>query len=419
MAQDAAPRSNGVFGSPTYLLVVFTVVNAVNWADRQVMPILFPAVRTELGLTDTQLGVIGGHRILRHLCGLVVRVWTRGRLRPAHADRGFRSFALEPRDRGGRARHRFHVALRRTLFIGLGEASLYPAAMSLLAERYPAERRGRAMGIFGGAAAAGGGLGVALGGVLAETFGWRSVFFAYGAVGLLLVPALLTISDPPRDHEGREREPMLPALRSLATDGRLLRVWAAGTVMIAAGIGYATWIPSFFVRDRGLDVSQAGYVFGASILVGGTLGSVVGGHFADVRRRLRKAGELDVSIAAAGLAVPLVMMTLAPIDSRLQMLGAVLAPVAIYAFFPSLQTMVVEIAPASRLGIAYALQILFLGGIGQAAGPFLVGLASDVSGSLLVGLTLPLVGLVVAGLLVAHAGRYIRRWSATPKTGRE
>jgi len=417
MAQDAAPRAQGLFASPTYLLVVFTAVNAVNWADRQVMPILFPAVRTELGLTDTQLGVIGG---IAFSVIYAVSSFAFGRA----ADYGRRTritaFGLLlwtlATAAGGLATD-FVSLFAARFFIGLGEASLYPCAMSLLAERYPAERRGRAMGIFGGAAAAGGGLGVALGGVLAETFGWRSVFFTYGAVGLLLVPALLTIRDPSRDHEGREREPMLPALRSLATDGRLLRVWAAGTIMIAAGIGYATWIPSFFVRDRGLDVAQAGYVFGASILVGGTLGSVVGGHFADVRRRLRKAGELDVSLAAACLAVPLVLMTLAPIDPRLQMLGALLAPVAIYAFFPSLQTMVVEIAPSNRLGIAYALQILFLGGVGQAAGPFLVGFASDRSGSLLVGLTLPLAGLVVAAALASHAGRYIRRWRAAPRKG--
>jgi MFS family permease len=204
---------------------------------------------------------------------------------------------------------------------------------------------------------------------------------------------------------------MVPALRSLVTDGRLLRVWAAGTVMIAAGIGYATWIPSFFVRERGLDVSQAGYVFGASILVGGTLGSVVGGHFADVRRRLRKAGELDVSVAAAALACPLVLMTLAPIDPRLQMAGAVLAPIAIYAFFPSLQTMVVEIAPPQRLGIAYALQILFLGGVGQALGPFIVGFVSDRTGSLLAGLFVPLALLGIAALLAVHAGSYIRRYA--------
>ena len=86
-----------------------------------------------------------------------------------------------------------------------------------------------------------------------------------------------------------------------------------------------------------------------------------------------------------------------------------LTPIAIYAFFPSLQTMVVEIVPAKRLGIAYALQILFLGGLGQAAGPFIVGLVSDRSGSLLAGLCVPLAGLILAALLAAHAGGYIRR----------
>jgi MFS family permease len=417
MTRDNLTRANGFFASPTYLLVVFTLVNAVNWADRQVMPILFPAVRTELGLTDTQLGVIGGVAF-----SVIYAVASFGFGRAADYGRRTRitAFGLllwSVATAAGGLATGFLSLFAARFFIGVGEASLYPCAMSLLAERYPAERRGRAMGIFGAAAAAGGGLGVALGGVIAESYGWRTVFYSYGAVGLLLLLPLFLIHDPSRKGDGREREPMLPALRSLVTDGRLLRVWAAGTVMIAAGIGYATWIPSFFVRERGLDVSQAGYVFGASILVGGTLGSVVGGHFADVRRRLRKAGELDVSVAAAALACPLVLMTLAPIDPRLQMAGAVLAPIAIYAFFPSLQTMVVEIAPPQRLGIAYALQILFLGGVGQAAGPFIVGLVSDRTGSLLAGLFVPLVLLGIAALLAVHAGSYIRRYAPAAPQG--
>ncbi len=417
MTRDTITRASGFLASPTYLLAVFTLVNAVNWADRQVMPILFPAVRTELGLTDTQLGMIGGIAF-----SVIYAVSSFGFGRAADYGRRTRitAFGLllwSAATASGGLATGFLTLFAARFFIGIGEASLYPCAMSLLAERYPAERRGRAMGIFGAAAAAGGGLGVALGGVLAENYGWRSVFFTYGAIGLLLLPPLLMIHDPSREGDGREREPMLPALRSLVTDGRLLRVWAAGTVMVAAGIGYATWVPSFFVRERGLDVSQAGYVFGASILVGGTLGSVVGGHFADVRRRLRNAGELDVSTAAAALAVPLVLMTLAPIDPRLQMAGAVLAPIAIYAFFPSLQTMVVEIAPPQRLGIAYALQILFLGGVGQAAGPFIVGFVSDRAGSLLAGLFVPLFLLGIAALLAAHAGRYVRRHAAAAPQG--
>ena len=279
------------------------------------------------------------------------------------------------------------------------------------------------MGIFGGAAAAGGGLGVALGGVLAETFGWRSVFFAYGAVGLLLVPPLLTIQrSAARRKTGREREPMLPALRSLVTDGRLLRIWAAGTAMIAAGIGYATWIPSFFVRDRGLDVIAGGL----------RVRRVDLGRW-HARKRARRSLRRRAAASSQGrrarrldrrgrvLAVPLVMMTLAPIDSRLQMLGARARADCDLRVL----SLVADDGGRDRTGEPSRHRV-------RVADPFsrrdrsgrrtlLVGLASDrereacSSGS-----SLPLVGLVVAALLaVAHAGRYIRRWTRTPQTGRE
>src|SRR4029079_15740383 len=68
-------------------------------------------------------------------------------------------------------------------FTGIGEARLFPCAISLIGERFPPERRGQALGIFGMSAAIGAGLGVGIGGRLAEVFGWRQVFLIYGGSG--------------------------------------------------------------------------------------------------------------------------------------------------------------------------------------------------------------------------------------------
>jgi MFS family permease len=401
--------------SPWYMLAVITAVNAVNWADRQVVPILFPGIRSELALSDTQLGIIGGfafsvvyagasflfgyaadRTIRRNIIVVGLVIWSIATAASGLAT-GFGSL----------------FAAR--FFTGAGEASLYPATMSLIAERCPVTRRGRAMGIFGAAAAVGGGLGVGFGGYLAETLGWRTVFFIYGAVGLLLVPLLLSIPEARRDPSDENRpEPPGRVIRELLSDRRLLSLWIAGCIMIGAGFGYGAWVPSLLVRTRGFEVAVAGYFFGAAALTGGVAGSLLGGVLADRFRRRRLAGELDLSAVAALLAMPLVALVLASTSLPLLVVGGLLGPVAIYAFFPPLQTVLTEIVPQRRLGMAYAINILFLAGIGQALGPFVVGRVSDATGSLVTGLAITVVAMGVASALALATGHVVRRGTPRP-----
>lgn len=402
------PPPSGLRHRPGYLLAVLCVVTTINWADRQVVPIMFPAIRADLGLTDTQLGIIGGlaFSLIYALSSFAFGRAADYRLRTRIIAFGLLVWSLATAA-GGLAQG-FASLFTARFFIGMGEASLYPCALSLIAERYPAERRGRALGFLGMASALGAGIGVALGGVIANSIGWREVFFLYGFAGLLLIPVVLSVPEAKRPHADGEREPFVPALRELVADGRLRGVWMAGAAMIAAAMAFATWLPSFYVRERGMDVSMTGYVFGLSMFLGGSVGSLLGGHFSDIRRRVRKGGDLDVAFVAACAALPLVALSLAPVPAALQLLGAVLAPITIYAFFPSLQTTLVEIVPAKRHGIVYALHIFCLSGIGAALGPFFVGAVSDWTGNLLAALSLILVALVASAVLSLRTGRRIR-----------
>lgn len=394
--------------APAYLLAILCAATTVNWADRQVVPILFPAIREELGLSDTELGIIGGvafslvYALSSFVFGRAADYGRRVRII------AFGLFLWSIATAAGGLAVGFLTLFAARFFIGVGEASLYPCALSLIAEAFPQERRGRAMGVLGTAAALGGGLGVGLGGHMSEWIGWRNVFFVYGGAGLLLIPLVLSVPEARRAHADGDREPMLPALRELVGDSRLLTVWMSGAAMIAAALAFATWLPSYFVRERGLDVGQVGLVFGLSVFVGGSLGSLVGGHYADVGRRRRAGGDLDVSTVSACIALPLVGLAIAPVPPALEILCVVLAPVGIYAFFPPLQTTLVELVPPARHGIAYAMHILCLSGIGAALGPFLVGAVSDATGSLFAGLALIPFLLALAALLSMRAGRKIR-----------
>lgn len=389
--------------SGAYLLVVLTLIGTVNWADRQVVPILFPSIRKDLGLNDTELGVIGG---LAFSLIYALSSFGFGYL----ADRSLRKYLLA----GGLVvwslataasglAHDFWSLFWARFFTGVGEASLYPCAISLIGERVPPERRGRSLGVFAAAAAIGSGLGVGLGGFLAKRLDWHSVFFIYGAAGVACLPLILSLPESRRVRSHAEGEALWTAVRVTLSDTRLRWLWVTGTLAIASGQGFSAWIPSFFVRVLGLDLAAAGAVFGAAALLGGIAGGFLGGVLADRRRKQRVGGEFEVGLVAAISGAVLVVVTFSGGGGALSAVGGLLATLAIFAVFPGLLAAMLSFVPAHRQGVAGAIHTLCLGGIGTAAGPFIVGAASDRLGSLYLALYVPVVGLVLASMSAARA----------------
>lgn len=405
--------------SPAYLLFVMTLIGTVNWADRQVLPILFPAIHRELGLNDAELGVIAGlafapiyalssfffghaadrrSRKLVMATGLVV--WSAATMASGLADSFWTLFSAR-------------------FFTGVGEASLYPCALSLIAERFPTARRGRAIGVFNTAAALGSGLGVGLGGTLVESVGWHNVFFLYGAAGIAALPLLLLVAEAPRRADAAPAESSLPAIAAAFRDRRLLWLWACACLAMVAGKGFGDWVPSYFVRYLGADVTEAGALFGSAALVGGILGALAGGALSDRRRRAREGGEFDVSAGAALAAAVLMLVTLEAGRGPVSILGGLVATFAVYAIFPGLLAAMLSFVPPHRHGVTAALNTLFVGGIGAATGPFLVGTASELSGSLHAALYIPLAALCAAGVLALCARQAARHTSGAPSSARD
>jgi predicted MFS family arabinose efflux permease len=234
------------------------------------------------------------------------------------------------------------------------------------------------------------------------------VFLIYGGTGILLLPLVLTLAEEPRPRIVHGAESAWKVIGELVGDPRLLLMWLGGAMAIASGLGFAAWAPSYFVRDRGLGVTEAGAIFGGGALIGGVLGSILGGYLADWRRRVRLAGEFDVSVAAAVLTAPLIVLTISSTSPWIFAPSGIAACIAIYSVFPSLNAMLVTLVPKERHGLATAVNVFFMGGVGSAAGPFVIGVTSDLTGSLHTAMFTPAVGVLIAAALVAAAGWFVR-----------
>ncbi len=169
-------------------LLMLVVVYTFNFIDRQIVGILAVPIKADLGLTDAQLGLMGGLAFALFYTGLGIPV-------AMLADRVSRTWIITIAlglwsaftAACGLAQNFWHLFLAR-LGVGVGEAGGVTPAYSLLMDYFPPGQRARAVSIYSFGIPIGSALGIVLGGVIASLIDWRWAFFAVGVAGIMLAP---------------------------------------------------------------------------------------------------------------------------------------------------------------------------------------------------------------------------------------
>ena len=366
-----------------YVLGVLVVVYTFNFIDRQILSILLEPIKHDLGLTDTQLGVLGGlafamfyatlgmpiARIAdrsnrRNLVAISLAVWS--------AMTAFAGVAFN-----------FWQLLVARIGVGVGEAGCSPASHSIISDYYPVRRRATALGIYALGIPFGTLFGLVTGGWINDFFGWRVAFFVVGLPGLLL--ALLvryTVREPPRGHaEGRvasgEQPGMWETMRYLMKK-RSFRHFAFGAALTAfVGYGFVQWTPAFFVRSHGMNVRDVGTALGFIIGIAGGVGIWLGGALAD------RLGGRDprwyLRIVALGLVVAWPFGAGAFLASSASLaLTLLVVPVLLGNFYQATTFSQTQGLVGLRMrAVAAAVLLFVINIIGLGLGPTIVGVLAD------------------------------------------
>jgi len=274
-------------GSRAYTLFILVVVYTFNFIDRQIVGILAVPIKADLGLTDTQLGLMGGLAFALFYTGLGIPV-------AMLADRFSRTWIMTGAltiwsamtAASGLATNFWQLFAAR-LGVGVGEAGGVAPAYSLISDYFPPRQRARAMSIYSFGIPIGSAIGIVFGGVIASLINWRYAFFIVGLAGIIIAPIFrLTIKEPPRGQYDRERKDRKPPglktiLRTLSRKPSfwLLSLGASCSSMMGYGVFF--WLPSFFVRSYDLTLLNASLFYGAVLLVGGLAGIWAGGWLGD------------------------------------------------------------------------------------------------------------------------------------------
>lgn len=404
------------------VLGVLTLVSIFSQIDRILPYILAESIRTELGLSDTEIGLITG--LAFAVC------YTLFSLPLARAaDRGSPRLVLLAcllvwsvmTGLGGLAGSFVVLALTR-LGVALGEAGGTPSAHALIARRIGPDRRGLAIGLFAMGIPLGTMIGFIGGGLIDEAFGWRAAFIGAGALGVT-VALLVWLTAGPTPPLRRPAEQTEPYVRSAL---RLLSAPAFRWLMVGAlAVGFATapfytFTAPFLIRTHGLTTAQVGLSFGLLQGLTGVIGALVGGRLFD--RAVRRGARHPLLAPAAMLVLGAVSTTAALFASAGWMAIALFVPAMLgFAFLlPWVFGAGHRIAGPGKEALASSLGLVASGLFGPALAPVLVGLISDnaagagASNGLALGLLIGPAFSVLTALALMAAGRRMGLASSLP-----
>lgn len=353
---------------------------AFNVADRQILSVLAQPVKEDLGLSDTQMGLLLGltFALLYSILGIPMARWADRRVRTHLIALGL-AFWAAMTALSGFARSFAQLALAR-VGVGIGEASYMPAAYSLLSDHFPAERRATALGILHVGPALGILVGNVAGGWLAENFGWRTAFFVLGGPGILAAVLFHHfVREPAREHlpQGAGTDSTLQVMRYLWSRRSFGWLIASAAIHGFSGYGSGMWLAVFMIRVHDLSVAQAGLVLGpiAGLVAG--VGALLGGRLADVLARRDVRWNCWISALGSILALPLWATFLLAPTLLLALLAYVPAALLNSLYLGPTNAMLQGVARPRMRAMSAALTMLLINLIGMGLGPLVVGALND------------------------------------------
>jgi predicted MFS family arabinose efflux permease len=368
----------------TYVLAMLVVVYVFNFLDRQIVTILAEPIKIDLGLNDTQIGLMTGlaFAIFYTVLGIPI-----ARL----ADRANRvsiiSAALviwSGMTALCGAAQNFTQMLAARIGVGVGEAGCSPPAHSLIADYYPPEKRASALSIYALGIPIGSILGLLAGGWIAEFYGWRMAFFLVGVPGIALaVLVKLTVREPLRGlSEGgtggqTEQPPLGETLGVLLRNRTMMHIAMGGALTSFVGYGLGQWLPAMFIRIHEMGIAETATYFGLVLGVASAIGTLLGGTLAD--RMAKGDRRMYAWLPAAGVLVAFPFYTLAlTLDNPYLAIAILIAPSLLNSLWlgPAFGT-IQNLAPMRMRALASAILLFILNIIGLGLGPFLVGVLSD------------------------------------------
>jgi MFS family permease len=389
------------------VLMTLTACYTLNFVDRTIVSIIGQPMKESLGISDAQLGLLGGaafailytvlgipiarlaERFSRvNIMAICITIWS-----------AFTALCgLAPN---------FGALFLMRVGVGIGEAGCSPPAQSLISDYYEPRRRASALAVYAFGIPLGGMLGAIFGGIIAQYLSWRLAFLIVGLPGVLVAVLLkLVVKEPPRGHSETIATPALPEAvtpaeepvqpkRSFAQEigFEVSELWIVGkrifgtwsflnmtlgvTLASFAGYGAGAFGSNYFIRTFGLGLALVGVLFG---LIGGFssgVGTLTGGFFTDWLSKRSRAWYALVPGFGLAIAVPIYLFAYTRGDWKVAAAILLLPGIFQYTYLAPTFGVIQNAVDTRRRATATALLYFFLNFIALVGGPPFTGWLID------------------------------------------
>lgn len=401
-AAPAAARPHYSEGYKRVVLVLLVVAYTLNFIDRTIIATIGQAIKDDLKITDTQLGLLGGlfFALLYTLLGIPIARFAErfSRVNIITAAiiiwSGFTALCGTAANFAMLAAYRFGV--------GVGEAGLSPPAHSLISDYYEPKRRASALAVYSFGIPMGSMFGAVIGGQMLDHFTWRTAFMLVGLPGVAIAIILkLIVKEPPRGHSEPEQHPGLaedvspdaPARQpySLAAEFKeigaviatlfgkwpVLNMVLGVTLVSFAGYAGGQFAPPYFIRAFHLSYGQVGLIIGLVAGLSQGIGTLAGGFLTD---RLSKFSPRWYSLTPAigiTIAYPFIVAVYSASAWQTAALFLLLPGLFSYTYLGPTFGVVQNMVPSHRRATATAILFFFLNLIALGGGPPFAGWVID------------------------------------------
>ena len=373
-------------GYTNYIFTLLFLLYMFDYVDRMIITSLFPFIKAEWSLTDTQLGslisavywaivalvipvsIVVDRFSRKHTIGFMAAVWSIATAAAAFT----KSFP--------------QLFFTRTV-IGAGEAGYAPGGIAMISALYPKEKRSWINGIWNASIPLGGAIGVALGGFIAAKWGWRSAFGVVAIPGLVVAILFFFIKDyktvslvkneaSPDSSSEKSKMSFNDILKEFFSKPSLMLTYFGMTGIVFVTTALMSWLPSFFSRLDNIPLQKAGAKASLVMLLA-IVGAPVGGYLADKWRKKKVNARLLLPAITTIIAAFFAFLSFVIFDGITQYIFLLMLGVSVTMFIPAAAAVTQDLVHPGLRATSYAIAVITQNLLGASAGPIVIGLISD------------------------------------------
>jgi MFS family permease len=404
-------------GYAWYVFALLFLVYMFDYIDRLIVVSLFPFLQKDWGLTDTQCGalvsaVYWAIVVFTFPVSLLIDRWSRKKVI------GIMAVSWSLATLACAFTRNFSQLFVARTAIGIGEAGYAPGGTAMISALFPQKQRSMVMGLWNASIPLGSALGMAIGGLVAEHYGWRHAF------GLVAIPGMIVslLFFGVRDYKTVALTPSTPAKgsastnagqgfaviarRFLATPSLILTYFAfVGNTFLTSSL--LTWMATYFHRVDNIPMSQAG-IKGSLVLFLAIVGAPLGGYLTDRWMKKRMDARLLFPALSSLLTAVIFFVAFYFFTGKTQYILMLAGGITCSAFVPAAAAVTQDVVHPGLRAISYSLCVIFQNILGSSLGPIFVGFISD-RYDIKTALTLVPIATLVAALLYYLASFHYER----------